>query len=211
MTAEIRAVRTLRPLSWRGWQGAVADAWHVRGEAGGGGFYVSPDPRLVVLTGDGAGGFGIGRIVEDLDGDGHADLLLAAWNSGAGAPNAGKAFVYSGADGSVFATLTHDVQGAQFGFDANGMNDVDGDGRDDYLITAAWDSQQRGAAYLIRGVVGPDLVGDFDGDGSVDAGDLAVLLAAWGACPPDDCAADLDGDDVVGAGDLALLLAAWTG
>ena len=48
---------------------------------------------------------------------------------------------------------------------------------------------------------------DLDGDGSVGAGDLAILLAGWGACAG--CPADLDGDGSVGASDLASLLAAW--
>ncbi|WP_417742453.1 helix-turn-helix domain-containing protein [Salipiger sp.] len=55
MTAETRAIRTLRPLSWRRWPGVIADVWHVRGEAGGGGFYSAPDPRLVVFLGGGEG------------------------------------------------------------------------------------------------------------------------------------------------------------
>ena len=50
---------------------------------------------------------------------------------------------------------------------------------------------------------GPDL----DGDGTVGPADLAILLAAWGACG--DCEADLDGDGIVGPSDLAILLAAW--
>lgn len=51
MTAQTRAIRTLRPLSWRRWPGVIADVWHVHGKAGGGGFYSSPDPRLVVFLG----------------------------------------------------------------------------------------------------------------------------------------------------------------
>jgi len=51
------------------------------------------------------------------------------------------------------------------------------------------------------------VLGDLDGDGAVNAADLAALLAAWGAC--DGCAADLDGDGSVGAADLSILLAAW--
>jgi hypothetical protein len=51
---------------------------------------------------------------------------------------------------------------------------------------------------------------DLDGDGAVGAADLAVLLGAWGACPPKGgCPADLDGDGTVGASDLTALLAAW--
>ncbi len=52
------------------------------------------------------------------------------------------------------------------------------------------------------------LVGDLDGDGDVDAADLAALLAAWGSGGPD---GDLDLDGDVDAADLALLLAGWTG
>ena len=47
--------------------------------------------------------------------------------------------------------------------------------------------------------------GDLDGDTIVGAGDLAVLLAAWGGAG----VADLDASGSVGAGDLAILLATW--
>jgi hypothetical protein len=57
----------------------------------------------------------------------------------------------------------------------------------------------------------PSVPGDLDGDGSVGAQDLAILLSAWGACPPkSECPADLDGDGSVGAQDLAALLSAWS-
>jgi dienelactone hydrolase len=47
---------------------------------------------------------------------------------------------------------------------------------------------------------------DLDGNGTVDAADLAILLGAWGRSG---VAADLDGDGVVAASDLAILLGAW--
>jgi subtilisin family serine protease len=50
---------------------------------------------------------------------------------------------------------------------------------------------------------------DLDGSGEVDGGDLAILLASWGACT--DCEADLDDSGAVDGGDLAVLLAAWMG
>ena len=51
---------------------------------------------------------------------------------------------------------------------------------------------------------------DLDSDGSVGSGDLAILLAAWGACPATPpCPADFNNDGVVNSGDLAILLAAW--
>ncbi len=49
--------------------------------------------------------------------------------------------------------------------------------------------------------------GDLDLDGSVDGGDLATLLGAWGPCSG--CPADLNGDGVVDAADLAILLGSW--
>jgi hypothetical protein len=47
---------------------------------------------------------------------------------------------------------------------------------------------------------------DLDGDGFVDATDLAELLAGWGLA---DRHRDLDRSGTVGAGDLSILLAAW--
>ena len=65
-------------------------------------------------------------------------------------------------------------------------DDVDGDGRPDEC--------------------GLRCVGDLDGDGTVDGGDLTALLGHWGT---QDAAADLDGDGVVDGGDLSRLLAFW--
>ncbi len=48
--------------------------------------------------------------------------------------------------------------------------------------------------------------GDLDNSGDVDAGDLAILIAAWGSMNP---AANLDGMGTVDAGDLAILIASW--
>jgi outer membrane protein assembly factor BamB len=45
------------------------------------------------------------------------------------------------------------------------------------------------------------------GDGAVGPGDLASLLADWGAC--EQCPADFDTDGEVGPADLGLLLASW--
>ncbi len=48
---------------------------------------------------------------------------------------------------------------------------------------------------------------DFNGDDTVDAADLAVLLSQWGPCPG--CDADFDGNNQVNAADLATLLSNW--
>ncbi len=48
---------------------------------------------------------------------------------------------------------------------------------------------------------------DLDGDGTVGAADLAMLLGSWGPCAG--CPADFNGDDQVEAFDLAQLLGHW--
>ncbi len=49
---------------------------------------------------------------------------------------------------------------------------------------------------------------DINHDGMIDAGDLAMILGAWGS---DNADADLNDDGLVGAEDLAEFLAAWNG
>jgi hypothetical protein len=47
---------------------------------------------------------------------------------------------------------------------------------------------------------------DINGDGSVGAGDLTILLSAWGTAH---AASDIDNDGIVAASDLTMLFAAW--
>lgn len=83
-------------------------------------------------TGD---GFGDGRGIPDVDGDGKADLFLAAYTSSAGAPGGGRAYVISGRNGQTLRRITGAVAGAALGVDAIGLGDVNGDGLPDYLVT----------------------------------------------------------------------------
>jgi hypothetical protein len=46
---------------------------------------------------------------------------------------------------------------------------------------------------------------DVNGDGSVDASDLSILLSNWGGSG----VGDIDGNGSVDAGDLSALLSAW--
>ncbi len=71
-------------------------------------------------------------------------------------------------------------------------------------VAAAEAEQQVAIQWVRDNILSDPCPTDFDGDGSTDANDLAVLLAAWG-----DAGADLDGDGVTNASDLAVLLAAW--
>ncbi len=57
---------------------------------------------------------------------------------------------------------------------------------------------------IVKEETAPACPADLDGDGAVNAADLAALLGAWGTD-----GADLDGDGTTNAADLAAMLGAW--
>jgi hypothetical protein len=105
-------------------------------------------PLLTLLGGTGDG-FGVGRPLGDLDGDGRDDLVLGSYTNSDGAGGAGKVEVFSGADGSLLRRVTSTTMLEQFGFDAHGLGDVDGDGVPDMAVTAANFDGKRGRAFVI--------------------------------------------------------------
>lgn len=64
------------------------------------------------------------------------------------------------------------------------------------------------AAAVLLGPAAPRM-GDINGDTSVDALDLAMILASWGPCQEPSCAADLNGSGVIDGLDLSMLLSNW--
>jgi hypothetical protein len=96
--------------------------------------------RLLTLTGETAGeGFGTSPSnAGDVDGDGHADLIVGAWQYAGAAISGGRAYLYSGKEGRLIRTFTCRTPGDTFGFDSVSMGDVDGDGTVDFLITSGW-------------------------------------------------------------------------
>lgn len=96
--------------------------------------------------------------------------------------------------------LADDLQGWRLSV----VSDLSADGRT--IVGSGINPQGCEQAFVVRITSDVESPVDFDGNGRVDAADLAVLLAAWGRSRSE---ADLDGDGIVGGGDLALLLAAW--
>lgn len=93
-------------------------------------------------------------------------------------------------------------------FDLNDDGDYNdlGETRVIYSAATAGAAGQQSATQLlsVATAVVPPCPADLDGDGSVGASDLAILLGSWGGGGP----ADFDGGGV-GASDLAILLGSW--
>lgn len=129
------------------------------------------DPRIVAAAGD-------------LNGDGHADILVGLPREATFFYQAGSAAVYSGATGAPLGGITGG--GAEFGLAVAALGDVTGDGVVDYLIGAprvyASLPAAPGYAQVISGASGA-IVRALNGNANGDA--FGSSVAALG---------DLDGD-----------------
>jgi len=99
--------------------------------------------------------------VPDVDGDGHGDLLIGALRENPGGISlAGRAYLFSGATGTLLRTLAtpNATQTGYFGAAVAGVPDVNGDGRGDLLVGARGEApggiSNAGRAYLFSGATG---------------------------------------------------------
>ncbi len=142
--------------------------------------------------------FGYSLTAGDVNGDGKADIVVGAPYFNVSC-NTGRAYVFSGADGSLLYTLGSPNQrsGAKFGKSV-AAGDVNGDGKGDVVVGVSGEdlcsSKVQGQAYVFSGADGSLLytlgapnpqvnthfgdsvvVGDVNGDGKAD---IAVAASA---------------------------------
>lgn len=155
----------------------------------------------LVLAGSTGDGFGIGRGLGDVDGDGRDDLVLGSWTASGGASGAGELEVFSGNDGRLLRRVTSLTAGENLGFDAHGLGDVDGDGVPELVGTAATFDNARGRVYVIAerpvALLGAGLAG---------SGALVPTLTL-GGCPRLGGALTLDTGAALGAAAGVLFVA----
>jgi hypothetical protein len=128
---------------------------------------------------------GFGRRIAaagDVNQDGVPDISISARDatSGAGHPNAGAVFVYSGADGSQIHHLEGNYEKEGFGYSLANAGDLDADGSDDLLIgsfsSSPLPNHWNGAARVYSGSTGA-LIHHWIGERKFDEFGIAVSAA----------------------------------
>lgn len=149
--------------------------------------------RLHTFAGTAPGdGLGCGRGGGDADGDGTPDLAVGSYSASPGeVEQAGFITLFSGTSGEVIRTITGTTPFEQIGFDVVTLGDVNGDGRDDLVLSGASDDR----VYVIAGLPaepgeGSSSGGESSGGEGSSSGDGVDSTggsagASTGTSPPD--------------------------
>ena len=132
----------------------------------------------------------------DVNGDGAGDFIVGAWFADPGnKTNAGSAYVYSGADGSLLYQKNGAVVSDNLGKAVSAAGDVNGDGKGDFIVGAhradPGNRNLAGSAYVYSGADG-SLLYQVDGVAAGDNFGISVSNAG-------DVNGDGKGDFIVGA------------
>lgn len=117
----------------------------------------------------------------DLNADGYDDVIVGSTGADPGNRyEAGSAYAYSGANGSLLYQWDGVNEDDEFGTSVSTAGDMNGDGFDDVIIGAAYSSpgglQYAGAAYVFSGLNGT-LMHQWDGTADSDTFGLSVSSA----------------------------------
>ncbi|UCG68296.1 MAG: FG-GAP repeat protein [Thermoplasmata archaeon] len=103
----------------------------------------------------------------DLNNDGFDDVIVGAHLNDAGGNNAGRAYVFSGFNGSLLYNFTGESSDDYFGSRVSSAGDVNNDGFDDIIVGAHGVNSWSGKAYIYSGYNG-ELIHNFTGEENVD-------------------------------------------
>lgn len=201
----------------------------------------SVDPRLgVVRVLDGATGTLLYEVIgdapndhfaawaapmDDVNGDGCADLAVCAPLVNRGGSREGRVIVFSGLNGERLAAMSGAAD-HRFGVYATSAGDRDADGRGDLWVASLsqisadtgllwWTLcsgidgrvlSERASVEILLDEVVPMRDGDVNGDGVVDEADLVVVIGHIGASGIAARLGDVNGDAVVDASDLGEII-----
>ena len=135
-------------------------------------------------------------IVGDVNGDGKADFIVGApYADPGGRADAGSAYVFSGADGSLLYQKDGGAAGDNFGLSVSAAGDGNGDGKADFIVGAfqadPGGRSGAGSAYVYSGADGSIL---YQRDGGATGDQIGYSVSAAG-----DVNGDGKADFIVGA------------